>query len=140
MGYNVGGGDAESHYNAAITASLEYWGVTAEDISAYLAQPSVAYDGTVEQFATQYWIAMFDNPFQGWSVWRLYDEPAFNLPTDSGTFVPLRYTYPVDEQNLNNANYVDAATAIGGDNTQTPVFWDTTSPDQSTYEGGPVEE
>jgi len=135
LGYNVGG-DAESHYNAAITASLEYWGISSDAIDAYLGQSSVAYDGSVEQYATQYWIAMFDNPFQGWSVWRLYDAPALNLPTDSGTFVPLRYTYPVDEQNLNNANYIDAATAIGGDDAQTPVFWDVSSPDQSTYDGG----
>jgi len=135
LGYNVGG-DAETHYNAAITASMEYWGVADADISTYLSQSSVAYDGSDMQFATQFWIAMFDNPAEGWSVWRLYDEPAFNLPTDTGNFVPLRYTYPVDEQNLNNDNYIAAATAIGGDDKQTPIFWDTTTPDQSTYEGG----
>ena len=42
----------------------------------------------------------------------------------------------MSEQNLNNANYIDAATAIGGDDAQTPVFWDVSSPDQSTYDGG----
>ena len=123
LGYNVGG-DAETHYNAAITASMEYWGVADGEISDYLSQSDVAYDGSVMQFATQFWIAMFDNPAEGWSVWRLYDEPTLNIPTDTGNAVPLRYTYPVDEQNLNNANYIDAATAIGGDDTQTPVFWD----------------
>jgi len=123
LGYNVGG-NAETHYNAAITASMEYWGISDADISAYLAQSNVAYDGSVSQFATQFWIAMFDNPFEGWSTWRLYDAPTLNIPTDTGNEVPLRYTYPVDEQNLNNANYIDAATAIGGDNTQTPIFWD----------------
>lgn len=139
LGYGVEG-DAETHYEAAITASMEYWGISEDEISDYLSQSDVAYDGSDEQFATQFWIAMFDNPFEGWSVWRLYDEPAFNLPTDSGTFVPLRYTYPISEQNLNNANYIAAATAIGSDATQTPIFWDTTTPDQSSYEGGPEEE
>ncbi|SDS05679.1 SusD/RagB family nutrient-binding outer membrane lipoprotein [Christiangramia echinicola] len=123
LGYNVGG-SAESHYNNAITASMEYWGVSDSEISDYLSQPSVAYDGSVTQFATQFWIAMFDNPFEGWSTWRLYDAPALNIPSDSGSDVPLRYTYPVDEQNLNNTNYIEAATAIGGDDTQTPIFWD----------------
>lgn len=137
LGYAVSGGDAASHYNAAITASMEYWGIAEGDISSYLS--GVTYDGSEEQFAKQFWIAMFDNPFEGWSVWRLYDEPDFNLPTDTGTLVPLRYTYPVNEQNLNNDNYIAASTAIGGDNTQTPIFWDTTAPDQSTYEGGPEE-
>lgn len=139
LGYSVGG-DAETHYNAAITASMEYWGISDSEISDYLSQSSVAYDGSDEQFATQFWIAMFDNPFEGWSTWRLYDEPALNLPTDSGTFVPLRYTYPISEQNLNEENFIAAATAIGGDDAQTPVFWDTTTPDQSMYEGGPEEE
>ena len=40
------------------------------------------------------------------------------------TEVPLRYTYPVDETNLNETNYEAAAEAIGGDSAQTPVFWD----------------
>ncbi len=124
LGYNVPG-DAETHYNAAITASMEYWGLTDEAaISSYLSQSAVAYDGSDEQFATQYWIAMFDNPFQGWSVWRKYDAPELNIPAEFETAVPLRYTYPVDETNLNETNYEAAAEAIGGDSAQTPVFWD----------------
>ncbi|TDN80007.1 SusD/RagB-like outer membrane lipoprotein [Salegentibacter sp. 24] len=123
LGYAVGG-DAQTHYEAAITASMEYWGLSDDEISAYLAQPAVTYDGSVEQFATQYWIAMFDNPFQGWSVWRKYDEPTLNIPTEFETEVPLRYTYPVDETNLNEDNYELASEAIGGDSAQTPVFWD----------------
>ncbi len=134
LGY-AGAGDAATHYNDAITASITYWGLSADEAAAYLAQPEVAYDGSTEQLATQYWIAMYDNPFQGWSVWRLYDEPALRIPQEYCNLVPYRYTYPVDEQNLNNANYIDASTAIGGDNTQTPIFWDTTTPDQSTYVG-----
>ncbi len=139
LGYNVPG-DAETHYNAAITASMEYWGVSGDATEEYLSQPEVAYDGSEMQFATQFWIAMYDNPAEGWSTWRLYDDPVFNIPTDNETFVPLRYTYPIDEQNLNNANYIDAAGAIGGDDAQTPVFWDTTTPDQSTYPGPATEE
>ena len=129
LGYGVDG-DAESHYNDAIRASITYWGLSEEMADAYLAQSSVSYDGSVDQFATQFWIAMFDNPFQGWSVWRLYDAPELNIPSEFETPVPLRYTYPVDEQNLNNSNYIDASTAIGGDDTLTPIFWDATAPDQ----------
>jgi hypothetical protein len=124
LSYNIPG-DAETHYNAAITASMNYWGLTDEAaIASYLAQPAVAYDGSVAQFATQYWIAMFDNPFQGWSLWRKYDAPQLNIPVEFETPVPLRYTYPVDETNLNENNYEAAAEAIGGDTAQTPIFWD----------------
>jgi len=123
LGY-TGAGSKSAHYNAAVTASIEYWGGTASEALAYLAQPSVAYDDSVEQFATQFWLAMYNNPFEGWSVWRKYDAPALNLPEDTKNAVPLRYTYPVNEQNLNNAQYEAASSAIGGDEQATPLFWD----------------
>ncbi len=120
----TGAGVASAHYNTAVTASIEYWGGTEAEATAYLAQPAVAYDGSNEQFATQFWIAMFNNSFEGWNVWRKYDAPELVLPEDTGNPVPLRYTYPVNEQNLNRANYEAASTAIGGDSQQTPLFWD----------------
>lgn len=122
---NLGGvTGAEDHYESAITASILYAGLSQTTADDYLAQSDVAYDGTQDQLALQFWIAMFDNSFEGWSVWRLYDAPELNTPADTGLPVPLRYTYPVNEQNLNTANYDAAATAIGGDIQQTPLFWD----------------
>lgn len=121
--YSVGG-TAEEHYEAAITASMEYWNVSEEEIEDYLSDGDVAYNGSEEQLATQFWLAMYDNPFQGWNVWRRFDAPEFNLPEDSGNEVPLRYTYPINEQNLNNANWSSASDAIGGDDQLTPIFWD----------------
>jgi hypothetical protein len=67
---------------------------------------------------------MYNNSLEGWSVWRKYDAPAFTLPQDTGNPVPLRYTYPVNEQNLNQTQYEAASSAIGGDDQQTPLFWD----------------
>ncbi len=116
--------DAKGHYEEGIRASILYWGGTEAEVTAYLAKAGVAYDGSEEQLGTQFWIAMYDNPFQGWAVWRKFDAPTFNLPEDSGNPVPLRYTYPVNEQNLNVDNYNDASSAIGGDDQQTQVFWD----------------
>lgn len=117
-------GTAESHYNEAITASILYYGGSEAQANAYLSQPEVAYDGTREQLGTQFWIAMYDNPMQGWAVWRKFDAPELNLPAETGNPIPLRFTYPVNEQNLNEANYNTAAEAIGGDDQQTPLFWD----------------
>lgn len=116
--------EAKDYYEEAVTASITYWGGSEEDAEDYLAQPSVAYNGTTEQLATQFWIAMFNNPFEGWAVWRKFDAPTLVLPEDTGNPVPLRYTYPVNEQNLNRTNYEAASTAIGGDDQQTRVFWD----------------
>lgn len=117
---------AEEHYSAAITASIEYWGGTEAEANTYLSQPAVSYNASNwrEQIGTQFWIAMYDNPFQGWAVWRKFDAPALNLPEETERPVPLRYTYPINEQNLNEVNWEAASTAIGGDEQQTPIFWD----------------
>jgi hypothetical protein len=48
--------------------------------------------------------------------------PGFNLPAVSVTS-SYKITYPISEQNLNQANYT-AASAIGGDEQTTKIFWD----------------
>ena len=120
--------DAETHYNAAITASILDWGGTAAEATSYLTNPEVAYTtaaGTWKQkIGTQSWIAMYNNSFEGWSFYRRLDFPVLIPPADAVSDVPLRYTYPIIEQSLNNASYTDASTAIGGDNVETKLFWD----------------
>lgn len=122
------GGSAETHYNNAITSNMEYWGIEGSEISAYLAQPNVAYStapGTWKQkIGTQFWIAMYDQGFEGWTAWRKYDAPELNLPAVTGSPVPTRFTYPAEEQTLNATNYNAASSAIGGDNLTTKLFWD----------------
>jgi hypothetical protein len=120
-------GDAVTHYENGITASMNYAGIDDQvAIDDYLSRPDVSYDSANSNalIGTQFWIAMFDNPIEGWSVWRKYDEPTLNLPGSTGNPVPLRYTYPINEQNLNEVNYNAASQAIGGDFQQTRLFWD----------------
>ncbi len=117
-----------SHYAEAITASILDWGGTVAEATAYLANPAVDYASATgdwkTKIGTQFWIAMYNKGFVGWTVWRRYDVPTLNLPDESKNPVPTRYTYPVNEQNLNNDNRLDAATAIGGDEQTTKLFWD----------------
>lgn len=126
-GYTITG-TAEDHYNAGITANMLEWGIAPSTITTYLAQTSVNYTtatGTWRQkIGTQFWIAMYNRGFEGWSVWRKFDTPTLNIPVVSGLPVPTRYTYPIREQNLNGANRTAAAAAIGGDAMTTKVFWD----------------
>ncbi|MBP6000971.1 MAG: SusD/RagB family nutrient-binding outer membrane lipoprotein, partial [Flavobacterium sp.] len=120
-------GTAQSHYNAAITASMEDWGVSSAAIATYLASPNVAYTapGTWRaKIGLQFWIAMYNRGFEGWSVYRKYDAPVLNIAAGSGLPVPKRYTYPVSEQTLNGVNYQSASSAIGGDLLTTKLFWD----------------
>jgi hypothetical protein len=119
-------GDAEMHYNNAITASFEYWG--APDIALYLANPDVAYATAAgtwqETIAQQKWLALYNRGFEGWATYRLYGFPAMNIPPVSLEPVPRRYTYPNDEPTRNGASYNAAASAMGGDLKSSRVFWD----------------
>ena len=124
-GFSVGG-SPEQHYENGINASMSEWGVSAEDSAAYLAQENVAFataEGTdKEKIAQQFWIAMYNRGFEGWTVYRLFDAP--NLP-NSGSLnlaVPKRYTYPQSEQTINGIN-VKAANG-GIDTQQSRIFWD----------------
>lgn len=126
-GFNVPG-TAEEHYDNAITASIENWGGSALDATTYLAQPSVAYStaaGTYKQkIGTQKWIALFDRGLDAWTEFRRLDYPVLVAPTSALTPFPMRFTYPVSEQNLNKTNYAAAATAIGGDKVETKLWFD----------------
>ena len=120
--------DPEAHYNAAIRASFEYYGVE-ELVDEYLAQPNVDYS-TAEgpwqkKIGIQKWISLFDQGFEAWTEYRRLDYPQLSAPeVAESEIVPLRFLYPIGEQTLNGANYQEAAEAIGGDKYSTRLFWD----------------
>jgi len=128
-GYNVNG-SAEQYYNDAITASFDYWG--AANVTTYLARPDVAYSTAAgdwkQKIGVQEWIAYFNRSFESWTAWRRLDAPtltpAINAVTASDGQIPVRFTYPINEQTVNNANWTAASQAIGGDNLTTKIFWD----------------
>lgn len=126
-GFNVGG-TAAAHYNAAVTASFDYWG--APGAAAYLTKPEVNYATASgdwkEKIGTQKWIALYNRGFDAWLEWRRLDAPALTPPVVPGQnlTVPTRLIYPVNEQTLNGANRDAAATAIGGDESSTKLWWD----------------
>ena len=126
-GYNVGG-TAQQHYNNAITASILYWGGTSAQATAYLAQPSVNYTSAAgsykEKIGVQKWIALYNRGWDAWIEWRRLDYPHLDPAVDAQSEIPLRYPYPVNEQNVNRLNYEAAAAAIGGDVVETKLWWD----------------
>lgn len=121
---------AVGHYNAAITASFDYYGISGA--ATYLLQPSVAYataTGTWKQkIGTQKWIALYNQGFNAWTEFRRLDYPALVAPPTADAaadgVVPRRFTYPIGEQTLNGDSYTAAASAIGGDKMATKLFWD----------------
>jgi hypothetical protein len=119
-------GSAAEHYNKAVTASFDYYGV--DGAAAYLAQPSVAYataTGTYKQkIGTQKYLALYNRGQDLWTEWRRLDFPALTPATNALSVIPLRLTYPRAELNLNKANVEAAAASIGGDAVGTKLFWD----------------
>jgi len=134
--YNVGK-TAKNLYNEAITTSIVWWGGTEAEAEAYLLQPEVDYASAIaassvsepwrEVIGTQSWIASYVNGFVGWTTWRRLDYPLLNMPPtpyDGIASVPTRFTFPINEQTLNEVNYAEAASAVGGDELVTKIFWD----------------
>jgi hypothetical protein len=121
--------DPESHYDNAILASMNYWGVSDADANSYLAQPAVAYStaaGTYkEKIGTQKWLGLFDRGVEAWAEWRRLDFPILNPPSGMEySDIPVRMPYPFNENKMNKDNYEAASAAIGGDEATTKLFWD----------------
>ena len=119
---------AAGFYNAAVTASIEQWGGTAAQAAAYLAQPSVAYNGTLERIITQKWIAFFTQGTEAWSEWRRTGFPTAIVPGPSmyadTPGIALRLQYPPAETAANAAGIAAAVARQGADDESTKVWWD----------------
>ena len=126
-GFNVGG-TAITHYNNGVTASITYWGGSAVEASTYLAQPTINYTTASvnykEKIGIQRWIALYNRGWDAWNEWRRLDYPQLEPASDALSDIPVRYPYPVNEQNVNRVNYEQASTAIGGDDVATKLWWD----------------
>lgn len=123
-------GEAAADYDAAITASLNQWGITdPTTVASFLAQPSVAYQGGVaglKQIAVQKWIALFATDVQAWAEWRRTCQPSNVVPGPATIvpYIPRRFYYSTTEASVNAANLNAAIAAQGPDNFSTRVWWD----------------
>jgi len=128
-GFNTGK-TAKQHYEAGITASITQWAVTMP--AGYLNQPSVVYDenasteSQLERILLQKYYAYFFVDYQAWFEKRRTGYPI--LPRGTGipaeNKFPFRVPYPTYLQSLNPKNLAAAQTAMGGDNSDSKVWWD----------------
>lgn len=135
-------GQAQGFYNAAITASMQQWGVTnAGAIASFLATPNVAYAGGttgLDQIATQEWVALYTDGGQAWALWRRTCQPATLVPGPYAIIntVPRRMQYSTTELSVNSGQVTAALTQMGGpDVFQTRMWWDTNPTAAPTYPG-----
>ena len=124
---------AEEHYNAAITLSMNFWGITDDAaIADYLAQGDVAYGSAPgawnEKIGAQKWIALYMQGYEAWAEYRRLDFGILQACADGALqgdgSVPTRFQYPLDEQTLNNESWAAGVAANGGDELSTKLWWD----------------
>ncbi len=124
-------GNAEAHYNAAIAASMNQWGITDGDaIAAFIAQDGVKYDASnwKKSIGVQKWVALYTQGYEAWAEWRRLDFPKLQVaegPLNPSEAIPLRHMYPTSEATLNAENYNAALSKIGGTDTDgARLYWD----------------
>ncbi|MEW2923138.1 SusD/RagB family nutrient-binding outer membrane lipoprotein [Muricauda sp. ANG21] len=128
----LGNEDADIWYKRGITANMELYGIGADAISAFLSTPVGTLSGSteeqLEQILSQKNIALFPNAIEGWTEWRRTGFPRILIGSmigETGGTIPRRINYPVEEGNINSANYQEVSERIGGDFLTTKVWWDT---------------
>ena len=119
-------GDASAFYNSAVTSSIAYWTGSTAGAAAYLALPGNTFIETgtdLSQIAKQEYIAYYNRGWDAWIATRRLKSPTLTPPPNAFSAFPLRFTYPISEQNVNVVSYNQAATAIGGDLVTTKIIF-----------------
>ncbi|WP_437921956.1 SusD/RagB family nutrient-binding outer membrane lipoprotein [Sphingobacterium sp. LRF_L2] len=129
--------DQES-YQKGVKASLEKWGISADNADTYVAGLPAASQETV---LSQKYLALFNQGVEAWSEIRRTGYPLFLVKKDDviwsgssatyrfepevGTTIPSRFIYPLKEQSTNKANYQKALAGQGDDVISTKIWWNT---------------
>lgn len=105
-------GDAKTHYEAGVKASMDTWGV-GSSYAAYIAGADAKFDGTLKQIIEQKWIASWTAAQEAWFDYRRTGFPELKTGTQSKRSVlPVRFYYMLDERNLNKTNTESAMSKL----------------------------
>ncbi len=134
-------GQAAGFYQAGIRASMEQWGVSSAEVTAYLARPEIVYAGGVagqRQIALQKWIALYTDGGQAWFEWRRTCVPTTVKPGPAAveSVVPRRLEYSITEESVNGASLSAAVSRQGPDDFDTRMYWDKAPTVAPTYTAG----
>lgn len=122
-------GNADTYYRTGIRFSMARWGVSEEEITAYLAQPAVALPGDVAgklaKIAKQKWIALFSVATEAYLDLRRTKLPNIFKNGFLGTYTfPIRYRYPGNEMGQNkNAYDLGVATLVPATDDEFSKIW-----------------
>lgn len=132
-------GDVAGFYNEAMRQSIDFYyylvslNIDASMVPAapeeaqveeFLSTSTFAFDGTMEQLATQKWIHFgVLQANEAYAEWRRLEMPVLPENRSNGEVlvVPSRVTYPDNEKNFNEENYNQIRAQ---DTPNTNVWWD----------------
>ncbi len=127
-GWLNGGQSAETYYHRGIEENMKRWGISADDIAAYIAVKPLpsGTDEALEAIMTEKYKALFTQGHQSWFEYRRTAKPSFikeSIPESVVLPFPLRWRYPTIEMDNNTANVEDAISRLEGGDVQTGVIW-----------------
>lgn len=118
--------DADALYEDAIAASMDQWGVSADDATAYIAANPYA---GIESISYEKWVSLYLQGYEAWAEWRRYlasdNEVELQIPStllSGATGIPNRQAYSATAGNLNEEAYEDAVSAQGPDDLNTTLW------------------
>lgn len=133
--WGLAGGDVEEHYNAGVTAAMQYLSlyghgvdITTGQIDDYLAANPFVASQALKMINEQYWVATFGNGLETFSNWKRSGYPVLvpanvaDLLTDGK--IPRRLPYPGSEKLNNPEQLAEAIQQQGGDDLLTRMWWD----------------
>lgn len=133
------GGDANTYYDTALRLSVDFYYdmvalnpdanpamPVAAEVDDFINNSTFAYDGTMEQLATQKWIYLgVIQAHEAYADYRRFDFPTLqeNIPEGGGAalVVPTRVTIPDSEKVRNEENY---QAVKANDTPYNKVWWD----------------
>ncbi|MBQ0015543.1 MAG: SusD/RagB family nutrient-binding outer membrane lipoprotein [Bacteroidales bacterium] len=109
LGIPTAGYTQQSAYERAVELSILENEIPADSVATYLAGGG-KFDGTLEQLFTQWWLSVFKNGYEAWSLFRMSGYPTGNIVAPGSIYPghntpPMAYPYPSSEHDLNGANY-----------------------------------
>jgi hypothetical protein len=125
-----GNAEIEALYKAAITANMQFWGVSSTNIDNYLLQSEVVYNSANwnAQLGEQKWLALYTQGAQAFFEWRRLGQPNIQIPTSALSYnltqMPRRFFYATGEKSLNGTQLQAAITQMGGDLLTTRMWID----------------
>lgn len=123
---------SETYYIEAVKAAFAEINTKAStpiadaEITAYLQQEEVEFDGTLKRIMEQKWVSLYFVGFESWSEFRRTGQPDFIKPGPAvkQAVMPTRFYYP-DICKSSNKQQVDAGVALlgGPDDMTTQLWW-----------------